>query len=144
VWEALALDGLPAPEFTGVGGEGEADLELEVDELVVRGTPGGEFVMMSYGRRNPALTRPAFVERWKAEAGNLGGEVVPDDVRGLAYVQLHPVDDDPPLAAVNQVWFDDLDALRRRAEWFAARPVPAELMDPATCGALYLRVSSSA
>jgi hypothetical protein len=142
---ALTLDGLPAPAWVAVGGEGdgegEADLELEVEALVVRGTPGGRFVMMSYGRRNPSLSRPEFAERWKEEAGNLGGEVIPDEVRGLAYVQYHPIDEDPPLDAVNQVWFDDLESLRRRAEWFAARPIPETLMDPSTCGALYLRHS---
>jgi hypothetical protein len=136
---ALVLDGLAAPAYTGVGGSGEGDVALEVEELVLRGTPGGAFTMMSYGRRNPALSRPAFVERWTSEAGSLGGEVIPDEVRGLAYVQYHPVDDDPPFDAVNQVWFDDLDALRTRAEWFAARPIPEALMDPSTCGALYLR-----
>ena len=122
-----------------MGGEGEADLELDVEGVVVRGTPGGAFTMMSYGRRNPALSRQEFVERWKQEAGNLGGEVIPDEVRGLAYVQYHPTAADPPLDAINQVWFADLDALRVRAEWFAARPIPEALMDPSTCGILYLR-----
>jgi hypothetical protein len=122
-----------------VGGEGDADLALEVEELVLRGTPGGRFTMMSYGRRNPALSRPEFVARWKQEAGNLGGEPIPDEVKGLAYVQYHPTAADPELDAVNQVWFADEASLRVRAEWFAARPIPESLMDPSTCGVLYLR-----
>jgi len=46
---------------------------------------------------------------------------IPDEVRGRAYVQNHP---DPagerPYDAVNEVWFDDLAALRARVEWFRA------------------------
>ncbi|MDD9370218.1 MAG: EthD domain-containing protein [Acidimicrobiales bacterium] len=121
---------------------------VEVDEVVARGADalaarwadgGARFKMMSFGRRNPALTRAEFVERWRAEAGRLGGDRIPDDLRGSAYVQDHPSGDDPPFDALNEVWFDRLDDLRRRAEWFAARPVPAELMSPADCWSLYLR-----
>jgi hypothetical protein len=159
---ALDLPGLPPPPFAAVVitwplGEddpgaaapvGESALVVTVDETVVRGADalaarfaaGGErFKMMSFGRRNPALTRAGFVERWRAEAGRLGGDPIPDDLRGLAYVQGHPRGDDPPLDAVNEVWFDRLDDVRRRAEWFARRPVPADLMAPATCGSLVLR-----
>lgn len=127
---ALDLPGLPPPRFAAVliadAGDG-----VEVESEVRRGPvpEGAPFRMMSVARRDPSLTRPEFVERWRAEAGNLGGEVVPDDVRGLAYVQHHPVGDDPPYDAVNEVWFDSLDALRRRAEWFAARPVPPLFID---------------
>lgn len=121
---------------------------LAVDEVVARGADalsarwadGGErYKMMSFGRRNPALTRAGFLERWRAEAGRLGGDRIPDEVRGLAYAQDHPRADDPPLDAVNEVWFDSVDGLHRRAEWFAARPLPADLMSPDTCGTAYLR-----
>ena len=46
--------------------------------------------------------------------------MIPEDVRGLAYVQNHPLRDDDlsPYDAVNEVYFDDLDGLRRRVEWF--------------------------
>jgi len=127
---------------------GDGSVVVPVDEVVVRGADaltarwadGGErFKMMSFGCRNPALSRPAFVERWRAEAGRLGGDRIPDDLRGLAYVQDHPIGDDPPFDAVNEVWFDRLDHLRRRAEWFAARPPPADLMSPAACWSVYLR-----
>jgi hypothetical protein len=156
----LALPGLPPPRFAAVEilwFPSDADVDLPpsagavvvpVDEVVVRGADalaarwadGGErFKMMSVGRRNPALTRAAFAERWRAEAGRLGADRIPDDVRGQAYVQDHPVGDDPPLDAINEVWFDRLDALRRRAAWFADRPVPAHLMSPADCWSVCLR-----
>jgi hypothetical protein len=157
---ALELPGLPPPRFAAVEvlwpdpgapadlRPAEASVVVPVDEVIVRGADalssrwadGGErFKMMSFGRRNPALTRAAFVDRWRAEAGRLGGTRIPDDIRGLAYVQDHPLGDDPPLDAINEVWFDDLDGLRRRAEWFAARPVPADLMSPAACWSVCLR-----
>ena len=159
VGTALSLPGLPPPRFAAVevlwfGDDTSAAtwstegvLVVAVDEAVVRGADalaarwadGGErFKMMSFGRRNPALTRPEFVERWRAEAGRLGGDPIPDDLRGLAYVQDHPLGDDPPLDAVNEVWFDRLDDVRRRAEWFAARPIPADLMSPAESWSLVL------
>jgi hypothetical protein len=121
---------------------------LVVEEVVVRGADhlaarrlDGNlgYKMMSFGRRSPDLSRAQFVERWRREAGRMGGEVIPDDVRGQAYVQDHPVGDEVAFDALNEVWFDRLDDLHRRAEWFAARPVPADLMDPAQCWSLYLR-----
>ncbi len=164
---ALHLPGLPIPRFAAVeivwpgdapagpdsdgptrSGAGDGTVEVPVDEVVVRGADalasrwaeGGErYKMMSFGRRNPALTRAEFLARWRAEAGRLGGDPIPGALRGLAYVQDHPHGDDPPFDAVNEVWFDRLDDLRRRAEWFADRPVPADLMSPDECWSLYLR-----
>jgi len=55
-------------------------------------------------------------------------EAIPDDVRGLAYVQNHPVVVDGhewAFDAVNEVWFERLDHLRLRQAWFADRPVAA-------------------
>lgn len=134
---ALELPGLPAPRFAAVwiGGGGDG-IEVEVELRRGPVPEGGPYRMLSVARRDPTLTRAEFAERWRAEAGRLGGEAIPDDVRGLAYAQLHPVADDPPYDAINLVWFDDFDALRRRAEWFAARPVPALFTDSFT---LYLR-----
>jgi len=156
---AVALPGLPPPRFAAVEmawSDGavpaapEADaIVVAVEEVVLRGADelqvlrAGDrpmFTMMSVARRNPALTRAELAERWRAEAGRVGAEVIPDDVRGLAYVQDHPLDDAAPFDAINEAWFDSLDALRRRADWFASRPVPAELFDPDECFALYLRV----
>ncbi|HEX6421602.1 MAG TPA: hypothetical protein VFZ77_24065 [Acidimicrobiales bacterium] len=159
---ALTLPGLPPPPFAAVeilwfdddagvrpGPRPEVGaVVVAVEEVVVRGADalaarwvdGGErFKMMSFGRRSPALTRAAFVERWRAEAGRLGGDRIPEDVRGVAYVQDHPLGADPPLDAINEVWFERIDDLRRRAEWFAARPVPADLMSPTECWSACLR-----
>jgi hypothetical protein len=139
---ALTLPGLPAPQVTCVdlseGGEGFA-VEQEVRRGVVPEPPA--FAMVSVARRNPTLTRAEFVDAWRNEAGRLGAEVIPDDVRGVAYVQLHPIDPDPPYDAVNMVWFADVAGLRRRAEWFAERPVPDLFRES---WSLYVRVASSA
>jgi hypothetical protein len=144
---ALTLGGLPPPRHAAVdmvwgavAGVGRPACTLAVDEEVRRGAVGGErYTMMSLACRRPGLSRAEFAARWRAEAGRLGAEAIPEDVRGAAYVQDHPVGDDPPFDAVNEAWFADLDGLRRRAEWFAARPVPADLFDPARSWALYLR-----
>jgi hypothetical protein len=148
LWPTGDDDPLPDPGASADPSAGDGSLVVPVDEAVVRGAEGlaarwadgGErYKMMSFGRRNPALTRPEFVERWRAEAGRLGGDPIPDELRGLAYVQDHPLGDDPPLDAINEVWFDRLDEVRRRAEWFAARPIPADLMSPPDCWSLVLR-----
>jgi hypothetical protein len=136
---------------------GDGSLQLITEELVLRGQDhyaarweqGGErYKMMSFGRRNPALTPTEFSARWRSHAGRLGADEIPDEVRGLAYVQNHPValdGRDWPLDAVNEVYFERLDHLRRRAEWFAARQEPAQrteaesLMAPTGTGSLYLR-----
>jgi hypothetical protein len=93
--------------------------------LDARWREGGQRLkMMSFGRRNPALTPEEFSARWRSEAGRLGAEQIPDAVRGLAYVQNHPVPLDGqewPLDAVNEVYVEGLDQLRRREAWFAER-----------------------
>ena len=141
--EVVWLDGIGGPG-PGPGGVVEVLVEEEVrrggDALAARWADGGaRLKVMQAGRRNPALSRAAFRDRWRSEAGRLGGEAIPDDLRGLAYVQDHPVDEDPPVDAVNEVWFDDPDALARRVAWFAARPVPTDLMAPERCWTLCLR-----
>jgi len=155
---AVELPDLPPPRFAAIelvwsdGPEPEPGpdaIEVTVEEVVLRGADrldalragdGPVFTMVSVARRNPALSRAELAERWRAEAGRLGSEAIPDDVRGLAYVQDHPLDDAAPFDAINECWFDTVDGLRRRADWFASRPVPADLFDPDECFALYLRV----
>ncbi len=146
---ALVLPGLPPPRYAAVdmiwsaapaGRPGDPALVVPVEEEVRRGRLGAErYTMMSVARRNPALSRAEFAARWRAEAGRLGAEPIPNAVRGVAYVQDHPTGDDPPVDAVNEAWFADLASLRQRADWFAARPVPADLFDPTESWALYLR-----
>jgi hypothetical protein len=86
------------------------------------------FKHIAIARRAAGLTPAEHSERWRTGAGRIqrGGEqpalVIPDDVRGCAYVQNHPVprtDGEWEYDAVNEVSFDDLAGLRTRAEWFA-------------------------
>ncbi len=112
---------------------GTGAARIVVEEVVVRGPEyldarwrlGGErYKMLSFGRRDRRLTPAQFSARWRGEAGRLGGEAIPDDVRGLAYVQNHPVPlagHEWPFDAVNEVYVGCLEDLRRRAGWFAAR-----------------------
>ena len=88
-------------------------------------------------RRAPqdAVVRPAAPERWRPRSSRRAGGArpagsaarrSPTTCAGLAYVQNHPVPLDDghewPFDAVNEVWFERVDDLRRRAAWFAARP----------------------
>jgi hypothetical protein len=97
--------------------------------LAERWLDGGERIkQMAIARRAPGLTPAAFSELWQSRAGRLGSSsgatvVIPDEARGCAYVQNHPLLDGDaswPYDAVNEVYFDDLDSLRSRVDWFAA------------------------
>ena len=120
------------------------------DHLDARWSDGGERLkMMSFGRRHASLSAEEFSARWRGEAGRLGGERMPDEVRGSAYVQNHPVRLDGgewPFDAVNEVYVDGIDDLRRRAAWMAARPPAgrsgaAPLMSPDATWSLGVRES---
>jgi hypothetical protein len=115
--------------------DADASPVLLVDEAILRGEDwlqerwrhGGEKLKhMAIARRAAGLTPAQFSERWRSRAGTLGraGSApaipIPDEARGNAYVQNHPV----PRAvgewaydAFNEVYFDDLDGLRRRSDW---------------------------
>jgi hypothetical protein len=102
------------------------------DWLEARWHEGGvKFKHMAIALRAAGLTPAEFSRRWRAHAGTVsrggrsggasGDLVIPDEVRGLAYVQDHPLlRDDAAWAydAVNEVYFDDEVALRRRSTWF--------------------------
>jgi hypothetical protein len=80
--------------------------------------------MTSFGKRNPELTLAEFSARWQSQAGRLGEEEIPADLRGLAYVQNHPVPVEGrewPFDAINEVYFEQLDHLQRRRAYFAAK-----------------------
>jgi hypothetical protein len=117
---------------------------LLVKEVVLRGQDwldrrwesGGERLKhMALATRADGLTREEFSRRWRAHAGTAGGVRIPDEARGLAYVQNHVVSGDYNGAgldavnfdAVNEVYFDDLARLRQRVGWFAANPVAGPL-----------------
>lgn len=83
---------------------------------------------MAVAVRAAGLTPAEFSERWRGHAGRVrrpGAEQetpIPEEARGLAYVQSHPC---PRKAgewaydAINEVYFDDLEGLRTRIAWFA-------------------------
>ncbi|MFB4309719.1 hypothetical protein [Actinomadura sp. GTD37] len=99
---------------------------LVAEESVMRGAAwldrrwrdGGEKLKhMAVAVRAEGLTPAGFSERWRGHSGRN----IADQVKGLAYVQNHPV----PRAtgqwaydAVNEVYFDDIAGLRARIEWF--------------------------
>jgi hypothetical protein len=81
---------------------------------------------MALATRADGLTREEFSRRWRAHAGTASGVRIPDEARGLAYVQNHVVAgayDTVNFDAVNEVYFDDRAGLRQRVDWFAANPV---------------------
>jgi hypothetical protein len=109
---------------------------LLVDEAVVRGADWLErrwhegapkFKHIAIARRAEGLSAAEFSAAWRTHAGSIGrpgtaGALrIPDDARGEAYVQNHPLVRDSgewAYDACNEVYFDDLDGLRRRIEWF--------------------------
>ncbi len=98
------------------------------DWLRARWSEGGpKFKHMALARRADHLTPAEFSRRWQAHAGTIsrsgaaGDLVIPDDARGLAYVQDHPVprrEGGWAYDAVNEAYFDDLAGLQLRAGWF--------------------------
>ncbi len=97
---------------------------------------GPRYKHVAVARRAEGLSLEEFGERWRSHAGSVGSPPIPDAARGQAYVQNHPVD--PGMFrsssgtvrvvnelsgggwaydAVTEVWFDELDDLRRRVEW---------------------------
>lgn len=93
-----------------------------IDERWRRG--GATLKHMAIAKRAAALTPAQFSELWKSRAGRVGTVVIPDEARGRAYVQNHPL---PPRSgswaydALNEVYFgaDDLDGVRARVAFFA-------------------------
>jgi hypothetical protein len=110
---------------------------IVVDEAIMRGADwleerwrqGGEKLKhMAIAHRATGLSPAEFSELWRSRAGMIRRSgssqamPIPEVARGNAYVQNHPI---PRAAgewaydAFNEVYFDELDALRRRSEWFA-------------------------
>jgi hypothetical protein len=85
---------------------------------------GARLKHMAVARRAEDLTPAEFSDRWRNRAGRVGAVRIPEQARGRAYVQNHPLPEagaDWPYDAVNEVYFDDLDldGLRTRIAWFA-------------------------
>lgn len=110
-----------AEEHVGRGG----------DWLAGRWVDGGPRLKhMAVARRAAGLTPAAFSAAWQNRAGKVGTTPIPDEARGCAYVQNHPLPrggadgfggvgpgGDWLYDAVNEVWFDDAEALRTRIRW---------------------------
>lgn len=84
---------------------------------------------MALAVRVPGLSPAEATARWRAQAGQVGGSggkaptPIPEEIRGRAYVQNHPVSRAGgawAYDAVNEVYFDDRQGLDRRVAWFAA------------------------
>jgi hypothetical protein len=98
------------------------------DWLDQRWRDGGPmFKHMAIARRAAGLSPAEFSERWRSRAGTVAkpGEsavtVIPEEARGLAYVQNHPcplADGDWAYDAINEVWFTDAESLAVRIAWF--------------------------
>ena len=99
------------------------------DWLEERWREGGpRFKHMAVALRAEDLTQAEFSDLWVSRAGQVRASgaatatVIPDVARGLAYAQNHPTaraHGDWPYDAVNEVWFDDLEALAARVQFFA-------------------------
>lgn len=123
-----------APPYDPFIDSGDVEATEEIgrgaDWLEKRWADGGPKIKhMALAKRAAHLNPEQFSELWRSRAGQLkapgGGPVlaIPDEAKGLAYVQNHPLP--PPeegwvYDAVNEVYFDDVDSLRKRIDWFAA------------------------
>ena len=131
-------------EWFADGCEAAPGTAVLVEEVVVRGaewlrahrqTGRPAFKHMAFAVRADGLTPAEFAARWRAHAGqhapaDAPALVIPEKARGHAYVQNHPVpraSGEWPYDAVNEVWFDDVDALRQRVEFFADNPTGHDL-----------------
>jgi hypothetical protein len=145
--------------------EPAATVVIVAEEVVMRGADwlarrwadgAMKLKHMALARRAAGLTPAAFSERWRSRHGTIGGAgsvpaiAIPDEAKGYAYVQNHPL----PSAtmewrydAVNEVYFDDLPALRRRIDFFRKNDVgraEGDLVSDAAFVAVTERVVDSA
>ena len=128
-------DPLPVPDrliiewFTDLDQLEPGDILAE--EVVLRGADwlahrwqdgGPKLKHLALAQRAEGLTPAEFSTRWRNHAGSASGKVIPDDARGRAYIQNHPIVAGP-YDALTEVYFDDLAGLRTRLDWFRANPV---------------------
>ena len=70
-------------------------------------------------KRKEGITHEEFMRYWSEKHGPLIARTIPGLKR---YIQNHPIvlsqGKDPPLDGIAELWFDDLKAWRRSAEWF--------------------------
>lgn len=132
--------------------EQDATVVIIAGEVVMRGASWLErrwadgnvkLKHMALARRAEGLSPAEFSERWRNRPGKIGGGsapviVIPDEAKGYAYVQNHPIasiEQEWRYDAVNEVYFDDLESMRRRIEFFRTNDVgrvDADLVSEAT------------
>ncbi len=129
-WRATATSSVPAVVEPAGGAV------IVAHELVLRGEEWlgrrwrddrPRYKHIALARRAAGLTPAEFAARWRGHAGRATRAAddraveIPGDVLGVAYVQDHPLPRDGvdwAYDAVNEVYFEDLDGLRRREQWF--------------------------
>jgi hypothetical protein len=125
---------------------------LVAQELVMRGadwlaqrwtSQALKLKHMALARRALGLTSAEFSERWRKRPGTIGNAgataaiTIPEAARGHAYVQNHPIAAASlqwAYDAVNEVYFDDLESMQKRIEFFREHDVgraEAELVSEA-------------
>jgi hypothetical protein len=124
-------DAISMEWFSGPGSVAQpmaAEATLLASEHVLRGAdwleqrwsqPLPKYKHMALAQRARGLTATQFSERWRNRPGRVGAVEIPAAARGHAYVQNHPLGEDPPYDAVNEVYFDDLASMHSRIELFA-------------------------
>ena len=132
---------LASPQTRSVSDDLGQALDLDrspvvvADEVVMRGADwlaarwgrSADVVKhMAIARKAAGLTSEEFSQRWKSRAGTVGSAggpivTIPDEARGLAYLQNHP----RPIGsgewaydALNEVYFESVDSLMVRIRWF--------------------------
>lgn len=120
-----------------------ATAHLLAEEAVLRGadwlerrwtTREVKWKHMALACRASGLSAAEFSDRWRNRPGRIGGASgapaieIPAAAKGCAYVQNHPAGSAPHYDAINEVYFDDLQSLQARLDFF-------ETHDPARADA---------
>ena len=124
-WQAREV---PAPDLV----DPERTVQVIAEEVVLRGADwlvrrwkegSLKYKHMALARRAESLTPSQFSERWRSRAGRIGGSAttpvlaIPEAAQGSAYIQNHPLAS-AGYDAINEVYFDDLEAMRARLDFF--------------------------
>jgi len=92
-------DGQAVPRLLGAAADLQASPVVVSDERVVRGADwletrwrqgGPKLKQLAIAKRADGLTLAQFLDLWRSRAGKLGAAPIPEEFRGLAYVQNHP------------------------------------------------------
>lgn len=144
-WRSAELEHLPTR-----ASEPASTVVIIAEEVVMRGeawlndrwTRGGtKYKHMALATRAEHLSSAEFSQRWRSRPGQVGGSgaapvvAIPDPAKGLAYVQNHPLAECAAYDAINEVYFDALEDMRARIDFFLNHDVlraDADLVRAAT------------